>query len=162
MTSPEFAGIFLRVNDSIQIKKLDSGEVALAKKLIELFGFTEGSRHQIFASEEYVREMLEREDFHVLVALENGNLVGGLTAYEMKMFKRETTEMFLYEIEVAEDFRQKGIGKSLIEFLKKICAEKGIVEMFVGTEKENSAARKLYSSTGGEADEDSVWFNYLF
>ena len=27
----------------------------------------------------------------------------GLTAYELKMFKRETTEMFLYEIGVDED-----------------------------------------------------------
>jgi aminoglycoside 3-N-acetyltransferase I len=89
-------------------------------------------------------------------------LIGGLTAYEMKMFKRETTEMFLYEIEVAESYRQQGAGKALIEFLKQICREKGIVEMFVGTEKDNSAARRLYAVTGGKADEDSVWFNYLF
>ena len=34
--------------------------------------------------------------------------------------------------------------------------------MFVGTEKDNSAARALYAATGGKADEDSVWFNYLF
>jgi aminoglycoside 3-N-acetyltransferase I len=162
LTSQAFAGIFLRVNDTIQIKKLDSGEVALAKELIVMFGFSEGSRHQIFASDKYVREMLEREDFHVIVAVENEKLAGGLTAYEMKMFKRETTEMFLYEIEVAEEFQRRGIGKALIEKLKEICAEKGIVEMFVGTEKDNFAARKLYSSTGGIVDEDSVWFNYIF
>jgi aminoglycoside 3-N-acetyltransferase I len=150
------------MTETIQIKKLRSGEIALAKELIFMFGFSEGSRHQVFASDEYVREMLEREDFHVIVAVESEKLVGGLTAYEMKMFKRETTEMFLYEIEVVEDFRQRGIGKALVEKLKEICAEKGIVEIFVGTEKDNFAARKLYSSTGGTADEDSVWFNYLF
>ena len=86
----------------------------------------------------------------------------GLTAYELKMFKRETTEMFLYEIGVDEDHQQKGVATALIEFLKEICASKGIVEMFVGTEKDNIAARKLYATTGGVADEDSVWFNYLF
>jgi len=100
--------------------------------------------------------MLERTDFYVIVALENGKLVGGLTAYEMQMFKSETAEMFLYEIEVCESHRQKGIGKALIEFLKQICREKGIVQIFVGTEKDNFPARKLYASTGGEADEDSV------
>jgi ribosomal protein S18 acetylase RimI-like enzyme len=106
--------------------------------------------------------MLIRDDFHVIVALENDGLVGGLTAYEMQMFKSEITEMFLYEIEVAESHRQKGIGKALIESLKQICVEKGIAVMFVGTEKDNFPARKLYTSTGGDADEDSVWFNYLF
>ncbi len=147
---------------NLEIKKLEAGEVSLAGELIKMFGFEDESGHQIFSSDEYVRQMLARNDFHVIVALENNRLIGGLTAYEMKMFKRETTEMFLYEIEVAETHRQMGIGKALIEFLKKICAEKGILEMFVGTEKDNTAARKLYAATGGNAVEASVWFNYLF
>lgn len=144
------------------IKKLSSDEAHLAKQLIELFGFSAGSRHQIIASDDYIRQMLERSDFHVIIALENEKLIGGLTAYEMQMFKRETIEMFLYEIEVKESHQEKGVGKALIERLKDICLEKGIVEMFVGTEKANFPARKLYSATGGRADEDSVWFNYLF
>lgn len=147
---------------TFQIKKLQLADFQIAENLIRMFGFTEGSRQQVFSSAGYVRQMLSRKDFHVIVALENNELIGGLTAYELKMFKRETTEMFLYEIEVAETHRQRGIGKALIEFLKEYCVRKGIVEMFVGTEKHNTAARKLYSSTGGAADEDSVWFNYLF
>ena len=162
MILPEFAGILRKVMINFQIKKLDSNQVSLAKELIEMFGFDDESENQTFSSDEYVRKLLKRDDFHVIVALENGQLIGGLTAYEMQMFKRETTEMFLYEIEVAEEHRRKGIGKALIEYLKEICLEKGIIEMFVGTEKDNIAARKLYVSTGGETDEDSVWFNYLF
>lgn len=162
MILPEFAGILRKAVINFQIKKLDSNQVSLAKELIEMFGFDDESENQTFSSDEYVRKLLKRDDFHVIVALENGQLIGGLTAYEMQMFKRETTEMFLYEIEVAEEHRQKGIGKALIEYLKEICLEKGIVEMFVGTEKDNIPARKLYVSTGGETDEDSVWFNYVF
>ena len=145
---------------NFEIKKLDSGEIELAKQLILLFGFDDDNRS--LPSDVYVAKMLARNDFHVIVALEDQRLIGGLTAYEMTMFKRETTEMFLYEIEVAEPFRRNGIGKALIEFLKQICNEKGIVEMFVGTERDNAAARALYAATGGKADEDSVWFNYLF
>lgn len=48
------------------------------------------------------------------------------TGSEMKVFKRETTETFLYEIEEAEDFRQMGIGKVLIDKLKQICFEKDL------------------------------------
>ena len=145
---------------NFKIRKLDSNEIKLAQKLILMFGFDDETNS--LPSDEYTAQMLARNDFYVIVALKNRELIGGLTAYEMQMFKRETTEMFLYEIEVSENHRQKGIGKALIEFLKQICVEKGIVEMFVGTEKDNVPARKLYSATGGNADEDSVWFNYLF
>jgi aminoglycoside 3-N-acetyltransferase I len=147
---------------SFQIKKLVSDEVELADQLIRMFGFDDEAGSRQFSSPEYLRKMLERVDFHIIVALEDGKLVGGLTAYEMQMFKSETTEMFLYEVEVAESHRQKGIGKALIESLKQICVEKGIAVMFVGTEKDNFPARKLYASTGGDADEETVWFNYLF
>jgi aminoglycoside 3-N-acetyltransferase I len=150
------------MSHKFEIKKLDPTEIELAKELIVMFGFTEGSSRQIFSGNDYTQEMLAKEDFHVIVALEDGQLIGGLTAYEMKMFKRETTEMFLYEIEVAESHRQRGIGTALIQFLKEICHQKGIVEIFVGTEKDNFPARKLYSATGGVADEDSVWFSYKF
>ena len=145
---------------NFEVKKLESREIDLAKELILLFGFDDENRS--LPSDEYVAKMLARNDFHVIVALENQQLIGGLTAYEMKMFKRETTEMFLYEIEVAESHRRKGVGKALIEFLKRICVEKGIVEMFVGTESANFPARKLYETMGGKADENSVWFNYKF
>jgi aminoglycoside 3-N-acetyltransferase I len=143
---------------NFQIKKLAPDEIEPAKELILLFGFDD--EKSSLSSDEYIAEMLARIDFHVVIALKDGKLIGGLTAYGMKMFKSEKTEMFLYEIEVAEAYRRNGIGKALIEFLKKICEEKSIAEMFVGTEKDNTAARNLYSSTGGVADEDSVWFNY--
>lgn len=145
---------------NLKIKKLNANEIETAKQLILMFGFDDENLSP--PSDEYVRKMLAEDNFHAIIALEDKKLIGGLTAYEMKMFKRETTEMFLYEIEVEEYYRRKGVGKALIEFLKEICIAKGIVEMFVGTEQDNFAARKLYSTTGGKADEDSVWFNYKF
>jgi aminoglycoside 3-N-acetyltransferase I len=145
-----------------EIKKLSSNEFALARQLVEMFGFDDEAGNRQFSSEDYLRKLLQKDDFHVIVALEDGKLIGGLTAYEMEMFKSETTEMFLYEIEVIESHRLKGIGKALIEFLKEICVEKGIVVIFVGTEKDNIPARKLYNSTGGDPDEETVWFNYIF
>lgn len=150
------------MKNEFEIKKLVFGEIALVKELILMFGFDDESGEAALPSDEYLAGLLKSDAFHVIVALENQELIGGLTAYEMKMFKRETTEMFLYEIEVAESHRQKGVGKALIEYLKQICFEKGIVEMFVGTEKNNLPARRLYETTGGDIDENSVWFNYKF
>ena len=146
--------------ENIVIKKLSPNEIELAKELILMFGFDTADNS--LPDDHYIAKMLDRPEFHVLVALHDKDLIGGLTAYEMMMFKRETTEMFLYEIEVDELYRRKGIGTALIEFLKEICLAKGIFEIFVGTEKDNLPARKLYATTGGEADEDSIWFSYKF
>ncbi|HEY8560708.1 MAG TPA: GNAT family N-acetyltransferase [Pyrinomonadaceae bacterium] len=152
------------MNGPIEIRKLDESEIALARSLILMFGGDGGAESEKITppADEHIAAMLARGDFHVIAALDGNRLVGGLTAYEMTMFKRETREMFLYEIEVSEPFRRRGIGKALIESLKAICEEKSIAEMFVGTSRDNLAARKLYAATGGKADTNSVWFNYLF
>lgn len=75
------------------------------------------------------------------------------------MYKEEVTEIFLYEIAVDPWYRRKGVAKALIKSLKKICVSKGIKEMYVGTEKDNENAIKLYKATGGKTEE-IAWFVY--
>ncbi len=150
------------MSTQFEIEKLSSNQIALAKELMLMFQLDDGIENPTLPSENYLTEILAKDDFHVIVALKNNQLIGGLTAYEIKMFKRETIEMFLFEIGVEKSQRKKGVATALIEFLKEICIAKGIIEMFVGTGKDNLAARRLYLTTGGKADENSVWFNYLF
>ena len=84
------------------------------------------------------------------------------TAYVLRRMDDKKFELFFYEIGVAEDFRRQGVGKSLIEELKKVAREKRIGEMFVITNKSNVSAMKLYESTGGtpSAKADDVVFSY--
>ena len=106
------------MNNKVEIKKLNPTETALTKELILMFGFDDESKSLTLPSDKYVSQILAKESFHVIVALENNQLIGSLTADELKMFKRETTKMFLYEIEVSETHRQKDLGTALIEYLK--------------------------------------------
>lgn len=110
-------------------------------------------------SDKYLGDILSRDTFHVIVALSNGVVIGGLTAYELDMYKEGITEIFLYEIAVEPLYRRNGVAKELIESLKKVCVSKGIREMYVGTEKDNYPAIKLYKSTGGKVEE-IAWFVY--
>lgn len=144
---------------SFEIKKLESTEKKLANELFLFFQVDDGERNPTSASDKYLTDLLEKDDFHVLVALENDRVIGGLTAYELKKYKNEATEMFLYEIGVGEKYRRRGVAAALIEFLKAICAEKNIRVMFVLTESENLPARRLYEKTGGEGFE-TVEFDY--
>jgi aminoglycoside 3-N-acetyltransferase I len=145
---------------SFIIKKLLPGDITLAKQLFWFFQVDDGVAEPLIPSDKYLKDLLLKDDFHVIAALQNDNLIGGLTAYELEMYKEEIKEMFLYEIAVEPDYRKIGVAKALIEFLKKICRDKGIKEMYVGTSTDNNAAMKLYQSGGGVADANIAWFVY--
>ncbi len=142
---------------NLEIQKLSSKDFELAKLLFLFFQVDNGSENPTKVSNEYMKEMLSRNDFHVLVARSGESILGGLTAYELKKYKNETTEMFLYEIGVEEVHRRKGVAAKLIDGLKQICRQKGISEIFVITEMDNEPAKKLYEKSGGEFEETAIY-----
>jgi aminoglycoside 3-N-acetyltransferase I len=142
------------------VKKLGNEDIALARALFYFFQLDDGITDPITPSDKYIKTLLAKDNFHVVVALQNEMLIGGLTGYELEMYKEEIKEMFLYEIAVKNDYRKNGVAKALIEFLKQLCITKGIKEMYVGTSTNNNAAIKLYQSTGGQEDVNIAWFVY--
>lgn len=142
------------------LSKLGPGDTGLAKQLFWFFQEDDQIARPAIPTDDYLHDLLSKEDFHVIVALQNGALAGGLTGYELPMYKRQIREMFLYEIAVKPEFRKQGVATALIERLKQICKEKGIEEMYVGTSTPNKAAMTLYASTGGEQEPDIAWFVY--
>ena len=142
-----------------EIKKPGAANIQLAKDLFLLYQIDDGINKPIIPSDKFLYDILSRDTFHVIVACEGGVVIGGLTAYELDMYKEEIIEVFLYEVAVDPLYRKNGIAKALIEFLKKICVSKGIREMYVGTEKDNEPAIKMYKTTGGKMDEIE-WFVY--
>ena len=141
------------------IKKLSSTDLLLAKQLITLWQTEDGILDPAVPGDSYLHDLLSNDSFHVFAALDGDRVIGGLTAYELSMYKEEVHEMFLYEIGVDENYRQKGIATKLIALLKKTCSEKGIKIIFVGTSFDNQPARQLYETTGGEMEE-IPWFTY--
>jgi aminoglycoside 3-N-acetyltransferase I len=142
---------------ALEIKKLGAEDFRLAKLLFLFFQVDDGVENPTSASDDYIKKLLSSDDFHVVAAMEDESLVGGLTAYELTKYKREAKEMFLYEIGVEETHRRKGIGRGLIECLKKICAEKEIPVIFVATEMDNESAKYLYQATGGQFEATAIY-----
>jgi aminoglycoside 3-N-acetyltransferase I len=141
------------------LQKLQPGDLSFARELLLEWQRQDGVTDYQLPSDVHLNRMLDREDFHVWVARAEGKVVGGLSAYEMSMFDQEQTEMFLYEIGVGEGHRRKGIARALVEALRITCAERGIEVIFVGTEPHNTAAKRLYLSTGAK-EELVAWFTY--
>jgi len=99
------------------------------------------------------REYLARDENYLLIAyLDDGTAAGFVRGTELRTLDSPARQMFLYEIGVAPGFQRRGIGKALIRSLEQICRDRGFAEMFVLTNRSNTAAMRLNESTGGHTE----------
>lgn len=132
----------------IEIKNLSEKYINLAFALCEINEDIGNRRIDIRG----MKERLTNENFHVIVANVENKVVGGLIAYRLRMFNRDESKIFLYEIDVEEDYRRKGIGSLLITELTKLSKSLNVKSIFICTDADNIAAQNLYEKMGGEVE----------
>jgi ribosomal protein S18 acetylase RimI-like enzyme len=94
------------------------------------------------------RRFLSRPDHHLLIAYAGGEPAGMVSGVELT-HPDKGTEMFLYELGVAEPYRGRGIGRRLVAALADLARETGCHGMWVLTDDENAAALATYRAAGG-------------
>jgi len=139
---------------SLTVRRETFVDAALAAELDAMFD--EGVRWDLEQGERF----LAHPDTLLLVARWDGEACGFLSAYRLQRFDRRGAEVLLYEIAVQEPFQRRGVGRALVEEAKRWAAEVGADELWVLTEEENTAARALYTATGGHAEPGITMFDY--
>ena len=125
------------------VRRVTPGQDALVMAAAELFDQP--------LREDVTRQLLERDGHHLLLAFDDERAVGFVTGVEMT-HPDKGTEMFLYELGVAEDSRHRGVGRSLVAALADLARERGCYGMWVLTEDDNPAALKAYEAAGGKQE----------
>lgn len=133
------------------IRQLSASDVSLMEKLMTVFGeaFEEvetytGSR----PSREYLEQLLGSETFIVLAASKDDVVVGGLAAYELRKFEQERSEIYVYDLAVADEYRRQGIATALFEELKRVAAARGAYVIFVQADAGDEPPIGLYTKLG--------------
>lgn len=103
-------------------------------------------------SSAYLERLLGSECFIALAALEGGDVVGGIAAYELQKFEQERNEIYIYDLAVAEAHRRRGIATALIAELKKIATARGAWAIFVQADRGDAPAIALYTRLGTRED----------
>jgi ribosomal protein S18 acetylase RimI-like enzyme len=107
-----------------------------------------------------VSEFLHDPRHHLAVAVEAGVVVGFASGVHY-IHPDKTPEMWIDEVGVAPTHQRQGVGQRVLRALLLRGAERGCREAWVLTSRSNSAAMRLYASSGGaEATEDSVMFTF--
>lgn len=130
---------------NLSIKKLESLEEI--KELITVFSLAFESPHN--TTDEYLSSMLQNSSCVIFGALVEMRIVGGLVAFEMTPIYG-IREFYIYDIAVHPKFQKQGLGKQLIEALKKEAYVRGVEVMFVEVESEDGGAVAFYRAIGGQ------------
>lgn len=141
--------------DPYTVRRLGPDDLALMDGLLSCFGEafedaeTYGARRP---GPDYLRGLLGSDTFFALTALEGGRVVGGLAAYELKKFEQERSEVYIYDLAVAQAHRRRGLATRLIHKLGRIAAERGAWVMFVQADHGDDPAIALYTKLGTRED----------
>ncbi|WP_111415563.1 AAC(3)-I family aminoglycoside N-acetyltransferase [Billgrantia lactosivorans] len=100
----------------------------------------------------YLERLLASDTFLALVARKNGEVVAGLAAYELHKFEQERSEIYIYDLAVAEAHRREGIATALIERLKAMAQQRGAYVIYVQADLGDTPAIELYSKLGVRED----------
>jgi aminoglycoside 3-N-acetyltransferase I len=139
------------------VRRLMPGEVAQFRELNRLFSqaFDDAENYEkAQPTAKYLESLLAKPHVIPLVAVSEGRVVGGLVAYVLDKFEQERSEVYIYDLAVAEEYRRRGIARSLIFELKKIAQKMGAWVIYVQADKDDAdlPARKLYESLGERED----------
>ena len=124
------------------ILRAGSGDADLARQAIaEVHG-------RVPVDETALIKFLREPHNYLLLALDGPRVVGSLRGYAFQPPHRREPQFLLYEIDVLPDWRNRGIGKALVEKFLGEARDAGAFEVWVLTNQSNEAVMKLYASCG--------------
>ena len=105
------------------------------------------------------QEFLADPRHHLAVAVEDGLVVGFVSAVHYLHPDKPRPELWINEVGVAATHRGRGLGTALLRRLFDVARETGCAEAWVLTARSNDAAMRLYAAVGGtEGPADLVMF----
>lgn len=137
------------------IRRLGPGDVERMRALNALFGraFSDPDTYGGAPPDAaYLARWLGQPHVFALVAEIDGAVVGGLVAYELQKFERARSEVYLYDLAVAEEHRRRGIATGLIEALRAQAAAQGAYVVMVQADHGDGPAVALYQKLGTRED----------
>ncbi|MDC0668756.1 GNAT family N-acetyltransferase [Nannocystis radixulma] len=107
------------------------------------------------------REFLADAHHHLVVAVEDGLVVGMVSAVDYLHPDKADPELWINEVGVASSHRGQGLGQVLLRATLALGQQLGCRVAWVATERSNTPAMRLYAAVGGvEEPQDTVLFTF--
>ena len=137
------------------LRILGPDDLATMHGMLTMFGIAFGEEstfNDARPDDAYLRRLLGSDTFVAIAALKDGEVVGGLAAYELRKFEQARSEFYLYDLAVSEAHRRQGIATALIGELRRVAADRGAYVVFVQADLVDAPAIALYTRLGVRED----------
>jgi aminoglycoside 3-N-acetyltransferase I len=137
--------------DTLEIHRLTGSSLDLMRQLNAVFAqaFADVDTYTRAPPDDaQLRDVLDRDHVVVLAASKGTQVVGGLVAYELPKLEQPRSELYLYDLAVAEAHRREGIATRLIAHLRTIAHARGAWVVFVQADHGDEPAIALYDRLG--------------
>lgn len=138
-----------------QIRTLGPGDVPLMRAMLAMFAeaFEDPSNYASAPPPAaYLQGLLASPTFIAIAALDGPAVVGGIAAYELPKFEQARSEIYIYDLAVAQSHRRRGVATAMIEHLKAIAEKRGAWVIYVQADRGDDPAIALYSKLGERED----------
>ena len=135
----------------MDVVSLRSGDVSRLRELNALFGeafFEIDTYGDEPPSDAYLASWLRNGKNIALVVIEGDAVIGGLAAYVLDKFERERSEIYIYDLAVAENHRRRGAATALLRRLQEIASDVRAWVIYVQADYGDDPAIALYEKLG--------------
>jgi len=133
------------------IQRLTAADLPLVRALNALFSEAFDDPASYAASppnDAWLVALLARDHVYALAAVNDDAVIGGLVAYRLDKFEQARSEIYIYDLAVAETHRRQGVATALIARLQALALEDGAWVIFVQGDYGDDPALALYDKLG--------------
>lgn len=137
----------------MDVVRLGPGDLPLFRAMNQLFATVFEDPDSYAAApppDEYVAARLSDPHFIALIARDGEQAVGALAAFELPKFEQARSEIYIYDLAVADTHRRQGVATALIAALQDHAKEVGAWMIFVQADPPDAPAVALYNKLGSE------------
>lgn len=137
------------------IRRLEASDLTLMRQLNAMFAtaFDDSATYAAAPPDDaYLARLLAQDHVFALVAQDGAAVVGGLVAYELSKLEQARSEIYIYDLAVAETHRRRGIATGLIDRLRELATGRGCWVIYVQADYGDDPAIALYTKLGIRED----------
>lgn len=133
---------------SSRFTRLGEADTEWAIELFELMAevFEEPSTT---LEKDYVAALLATPSFWAYAVIDDGMVLGGLTAHVLPMTRSMDNELMIYDLAIATKRQRTGLGSQLLQTVINDASSAGIATVFVPAEMADAHALDFYKAQGG-------------